>query len=146
MAEKKYIERASVLESISELTWYSKNKKGVLHIGAVNRKEAYYPAGNIFDVLEKAPAADVVSRSAYDQIRWERNIAMQQLDEAGIPFGGKSDKEYAPVVHAEWEFRNNGRYGQTICYCSACGKHSGFFGSVVVPVIRRIAEKIKEVM
>lgn len=60
MAEKEYIEREKVLASISELTWYSKNKKGVLHIGAVNRKEAYYPACDVFDVIEKTPAADVV--------------------------------------------------------------------------------------
>lgn len=36
--------------------------------------------------------------------------------------------DVAPVVHAEWEFRNDGRYGQTRCYCSACGKHSGIGG------------------
>ena len=60
MAEKEYIDRKAVLESISGLTWYSKNKKGVLNIGAVNRKEAYYPAGNVFDAVESAPAADVV--------------------------------------------------------------------------------------
>lgn len=32
------------------------------------------------------------------------------------------------VRHGEWEFRNDGRYGQTRCYCSACGKHSGIGG------------------
>lgn len=36
--------------------------------------------------------------------------------------------DVAPVVHAEWEFRNDGRYRQTRCYCSACGKHSGIGG------------------
>ena len=59
MAEKEYVDREAVLESISGLTWYSKNKKGVLNIGAVNRKEAYYPAGNVFDAVESVPAADV---------------------------------------------------------------------------------------
>ena len=32
------------------------------------------------------------------------------------------------VVHGEWFFRNDGRYAQTRCYCSACGKHSGIGG------------------
>lgn len=32
------------------------------------------------------------------------------------------------VVHGRWEFRNDGRYRQTRCYCTACGKHSGIGG------------------
>ena len=36
--------------------------------------------------------------------------------------------DVAPIVHGEWEFRNDGRYGQTRCYCSVCGKHSGIGG------------------
>ncbi len=32
------------------------------------------------------------------------------------------------VRHGQWEFKSNGRYGQTRCYCSACGKHSGIGG------------------
>lgn len=72
MAEKEYIEREAVLESISGLTWYSKNKKGVLNIGAVNRKEAYYPAGNVFDAVENVPAADVVEvvHARWDEDRY----------------------------------------------------------------------------
>lgn len=33
-----------------------------------------------------------------------------------------------PVKHGQWKFKNNGRYGQTRCYCTACGKHSGIGG------------------
>ena len=35
--------------------------------------------------------ADVVSRSALEQIKWERDIAMEQLAGSSIPFGGKAD-------------------------------------------------------
>lgn len=31
---------------------------------------------------------DAVSRGAHDQVRWERDVAMEQLEEHGIPFGG----------------------------------------------------------
>lgn len=31
-------------------------------------------------------AEDVVSVSTYNQVRWERDIAMQQLEDHGIPF------------------------------------------------------------
>lgn len=36
--------------------------------------------------------------------------------------------DVAPVVHGRWDFKNNGKYGQTRCYCTACGKHSGIGG------------------
>lgn len=38
-----------------------------------------------------APTVDAVPVGAVEQIRWERDIAMQQLQEHGIPFGGKAD-------------------------------------------------------
>ena len=38
--------------------------------------------------LEKAPAVDAVSRAVFEQIKWERDCAMQQLKDHGIPFGG----------------------------------------------------------
>ena len=34
-------------------------------------------------------AEDVVSVSTYNQVRWERDIAMQQLEDHGIPFCGE---------------------------------------------------------
>lgn len=42
-------------------------------------------------VIKDAPAADVVSKGVYEQVQWERDMAMQQLDEHGIPFGGTAD-------------------------------------------------------
>lgn len=35
-----------------------------------------------------APSNDTVSRAVYDQVRWERDMAMEQLEEHSIPFGG----------------------------------------------------------
>lgn len=34
---------------------------------------------------------DSVSTGTMEQIRWERNVAMKQLEEHGIPFGGTAD-------------------------------------------------------
>lgn len=36
-------------------------------------------------------SADVVSRGVFEQVKWERDMAMQQLEEHGIPFGGEAD-------------------------------------------------------
>lgn len=49
--------------------------------------------------IENAPAADAVSLPVVRQIQWERDIAMQQLEEHGIPFCGKAD--IVPVVRCK---------------------------------------------
>lgn len=43
------------------------------------------------------PAADVVSRGAYDQTDWERCVALTQLKEIGKSFGERMD-DVRPVV------------------------------------------------
>lgn len=39
-------------------------------------------------IIKNAPAVDAVLRSVVEQIKWERDCAMQQLKDHGIPFGG----------------------------------------------------------
>ena len=45
------------------------------------------PAGGARKLMVDAPAADVVSRSVFEQVKWERDIAMEQLKDHKIPFG-----------------------------------------------------------
>lgn len=45
----------------------------------------------MIEQMNTIPAADVVSRVAFDQVVWERDTAMEQLKEHGIPFGGKAN-------------------------------------------------------
>ena len=42
-------------------------------------------------LIESQPTADVAPKSAYDQVRWERDIAIKQLEEIGLSFGEKTD-------------------------------------------------------
>lgn len=44
--------------------------------------------------IDKIPAIDVVSRGLFEQYKWERNIAIGQLEELGICFGQKIDGVY----------------------------------------------------
>ena len=56
---------------------------------------------NLDVMLEIAnfPAADVVSESAYKQIMWERDLAIQQLrSDYGVGLGEKKNVDVAPVV------------------------------------------------
>ena len=41
------------------------------------------------EIFLEAHAVDAVSRGVYDQIKWERDIAIEQLAELGIGFGAK---------------------------------------------------------
>ena len=43
--------------------------------------------------IEEALAVDAVSRDLFEQIKWERDIAMEQLAEHGIPFGAKMNED-----------------------------------------------------
>ena len=43
--------------------------------------------------VEEAHAVDAVSRDLFEQIKWERDIAMEQLAEHGIPFGAKMNED-----------------------------------------------------
>ena len=63
--------------------------------------------------VENKTAADVVSKGVYEQVQWERDMAMQQLEEHGIPFCGKAD--VVEVRHGEWEKVYNHRE------CNRCG-------------------------
>ena len=42
----------------------------------------------VFEEIDNATTVDTVSRGVYDQVRWERDTAIGQLEEHGIPFGG----------------------------------------------------------
>ena len=44
---------------------------------------------------------NVVSRGLYEQIKWERDIALEQLESYGVSLG--SNAEVVKVVHGRWE-------------------------------------------
>lgn len=58
-----------------------------------DRHFAFDATGNHKTAQLFKEAADLIERlqGTIEQIRWERDIAMQQLAEHGIPFGGKAD-------------------------------------------------------
>lgn len=43
--------------------------------------------------IRNAPTIEVVPKELYEQILWERNIAMEQLEEHGIGFASKKRSE-----------------------------------------------------
>ena len=75
--------------------------------------------------IDKDPAADVVSKGLYEQIKWERDVALAQLEEYGVSLGEKAD--VVKVRHEQWRFGkdlpnsfgsiNKNKYH---LYCSEC--------------------------
>lgn len=73
----------------------------------------------------KNPAADVVSKGLYEQIKWERDVALAQLEEYGMSLGEKAD--VVKVRHGRWVFGKDLAccWGQILknkyhLYCSEC--------------------------
>lgn len=73
--------------------------------------------------LKEAPTIDplkngYVLSGVLDQVRWERDIAMSYLEEAGVAFGEKA--ELQRVKHGKWKPRGQiDRYSR--CYeCTVC--------------------------
>lgn len=75
--------------------------------------------------IEKQPTVDAVPVKVVEQFKWERDTAIQQLEEHGIPFCGKAD--VVAIVRCKdckwWDKKDDAPYG----YCMAM-KH-GFVSS-----------------
>ena len=50
------------------------------------------------NVIAELPSVDAVSRGVFEQFKWERDVAMEQLEEHGIAFGAKKQGDAVPVV------------------------------------------------
>ncbi len=61
---------------------------------------------------------------AYNQVAWERSIAMEQLQSYGVGFA--ENKELAPVHHAHWI---SIALGVPYVQCSHCGEMSSMDGA-----------------
>ena len=67
--------------------------------------------------------ADAVSRGVHEQVRWERDVAIEQLESYGVSLGEKAD--VAKVKHGKWVVCGDGEYVPFIC--SACGKTTSWY-------------------
>lgn len=46
------------------------------------------------EIIDDEPSEEVVSKGLFDQFKWERDIAIEQLDELGLSLGQKIDGVY----------------------------------------------------
>lgn len=115
MDKKEYIERGALLKRFAEL-----------HDGG-NWLVNDYNADWIHSFIETAHAADVVSKGVYEQVQWERDMAMQQLEEHGIPFCGVAD-DVVNVVRCKDCIHSVQLLDRLMCKRTAHKSENGWFG------------------
>ena len=79
--------------------------------------------------LENAPA-EVVSKTAFEQVVWERDTALRQLrEDYGVGLGEKK-RDVAGVRHGKWKYDPNGMdWGLGAWVCSVCGCKNNNLGT-----------------
>ncbi len=58
--------------------------------------------------IKNISAANVISKSAYDQILWERDVAEAQLTKLGLSLGEKPDEKVRSIKHSSWDLIKTG--------------------------------------
>lgn len=90
---KEYIEREAA--RIAYDRSYKANTHNLYVAKAVHAQEHRH----ILHILDKIPTADVVSRVAYDQCAWERDLAIHQLrNDYGVGLGEQKSVDVVEVV------------------------------------------------
>lgn len=69
-------------------------------------------------IAETAPTVDAVSLGVYEQVKWERDVAIKLLEALGIDFGQKKP-DMEPVRYGKWKY-----YSPTMMECSICKRHA----------------------
>lgn len=78
--------------------------------------------------IDEQPTVDAVPIGTVEQISWERDMAMQQLSEHGIPFGGNADDviKVCRCKDCQW-FDANSDYYDSYCDKNGIGVEEDFF-------------------
>lgn len=111
---KEYIEREALIAELMKGTIISDDLYGMGIMSGMD-----FATKKVVD----APAADVVSKDLYEQIKWERDVALAQLEEYGVSLGEKAD--VVEVRHGRWEpimtSKTLSFYLASGWKCSCCG-------------------------
>lgn len=70
------------------------------HIKAVGHGISHVEAVEIAEAMKNIPTVDIVEVKAIEQLKWERDTAIKQLQSYGVGLG--ENKELAEVKHGYW--------------------------------------------
>ena len=83
---------AKYINCVSLINWI---KTQINPYGKPTKKDVYGFGLDVIQYIENAHA-DVVSKKAYEQVKWERDTAIEQLNSYGVDFCEEAD--VVPVV------------------------------------------------
>jgi hypothetical protein len=83
----------------------------------------------IREIVKEAPIVEAIPKGAYEQVKWERDMAAQQLNDYGVQLGEKADLQaVVRCKDCKWFFesdsywadhcRRDGKYRDRYDYCS----------------------------
>lgn len=67
---------------------------------SITKKITLSDGVSIYDSIQKLPTADVVDAKTVEQLKWERDMAIKQLESYGVGFCEKAD--VIKVKHGAW--------------------------------------------
>ena len=89
------ISREALIETIGKL-------KVDYYVDMNGKHNPIEQANKIINCIEDAPTVEAVPKSYAEQIRWERNVAVGQLNEIGCQFGQKMDEVKEKLETLQW--------------------------------------------
>ncbi len=77
---------------------------------------------DMYQIVRDMDGVDVISKAAFKQVLWERNMAMRQLEEYGIPFCGKAEDVVKVIRCKDCKFCEERCYGdiENLCVKFTC--------------------------
>ena len=81
--------------------------------------------------LEAEPCEDAVSRGVFEQVMWERDVAIDQLKELGYGFGEKPRTGHW-IIHDESIILPTGKTATGGVICSECGYKTHNKGHAII--------------
>lgn len=81
---------------------------------AVPSNELFY-AGTVLEYIKDAPTVEAIPKGAYEQVKWERDMAVSQLNDYGVQLGEKTD--CVRVVRCR-ECKYSDQYTENHVYCN----------------------------
>lgn len=79
-----YIKRKDLLKKVSSISVTIMGGRSIGKLALANVLKSY--AETVLQYINEEPAADVVSLSVFEQVKWERDTALATLEEHGIGF------------------------------------------------------------
>ena len=102
------------------MTFYDacKEIKGISFVDGINVGQTFKNRKQtvaVLTILDLASKGEILSKEVLDQVRWERDIAISQLEVIGKSLGEKMD-DVQTITYAKWKEKRHGYLECSNCH------------------------------